>query len=84
MDAMQRARPASSAPGSGAGRAGAEALRVERAALSRSAPPDYSLWSLEELRAFAIRMQLPGAASKSRQELLEIFMPRPPRSSSAA
>lgn len=48
------------------------------------AAPDYSLWSLEELRAFAVQMQLPGAAGKSRRELLEIFVPSPPRSSSAA
>lgn len=36
-------------------------------------PPDYTVWSVEELRAFAAQLQLPDAARKSRRELLGIF-----------
>lgn len=35
--------------------------------------PDYSRWSIEELRAFATQLQLPKAATMSRSELLDVF-----------
>ena len=40
---------------------------------SHSPRIDYSRWSVEELRAFALQMQLPDAATRTRRELLEIF-----------
>jgi hypothetical protein len=35
--------------------------------------PDFHRWSVEELRALAFQLQIPGARSKSRQELIEFF-----------
>jgi hypothetical protein len=35
--------------------------------------PDYTRWSVEELRAFARQLQLPDAMRKNRGELIEIF-----------
>jgi hypothetical protein len=35
--------------------------------------PDYRTWSVEELRALAHQLQLPGAAAKTRSELLRLF-----------
>lgn len=35
--------------------------------------PDFSTWSVEELRAFAAQMRLPDAMNKTRRELLTIF-----------
>ncbi len=35
--------------------------------------PDYRSWSIEELRALAHQLQLPGAAGKTRSELLRLF-----------
>jgi hypothetical protein len=37
------------------------------------ARPDFRRWSVEELRVLACQLQVPGAAIKSRQELLEFF-----------
>lgn len=34
---------------------------------------DLHQWSVEELRALACQLQLPGAAMKSRRELLQLF-----------
>lgn len=36
-------------------------------------PPDYRTWSVEELRALAHQLQLPGATAKTRSELLQLF-----------
>jgi hypothetical protein len=35
---------------------------------------DYGRWTVEELRAFAAQLQLPNANTKSRSELLELFV----------
>ena len=37
------------------------------------ARPDYRSWSVEELRALARQLQVPGAAGKSRMDLLRLF-----------
>jgi hypothetical protein len=34
---------------------------------------DFRHWSVEELRALACQLQIPGASSKNRQELIEFF-----------
>jgi hypothetical protein len=51
------------------------ALAASAASAPRPArePPDYRSWSVEELRALACQLQLPGAAAKSRSELLRLF-----------
>lgn len=41
--------------------------------LDRSAPTDYSQWSIEELWALATQLRVAGARSKSRRELVELF-----------
>lgn len=35
--------------------------------------PDYERWSIEELRAFARQLQVPGSMYKNRGELIEIL-----------
>jgi hypothetical protein len=35
---------------------------------------DYSTWSFEELREFAVQLRLSGAECKSRRELLDFFV----------
>lgn len=59
--------PSPSAHGTDSGRHG------PLAAAPRPPRIDYSRWSVEELRAFALQMQLPDAATRTRRELLEIF-----------
>lgn len=40
---------------------------------ARSAPTDYSQWSIEELWQFASQLRVAGARSKSRRELIDFF-----------
>lgn len=48
--------------------------RPAAANASRSSrPAGYGAWTIEELRALARQLQLPGADAKTRRELLEIF-----------
>lgn len=58
----------------------AHAVRASRcgplavtASTGRRRSPDYRTWSVEELRALARQLQLPGAGDKSRSELLRLF-----------
>jgi hypothetical protein len=36
-------------------------------------PPDYSRWTIEELRQFALQLRVRDARKKNRRELLELF-----------
>jgi hypothetical protein len=38
-----------------------------------SARPDYSRWTYEELRRFAVQLRVRDASIKSRRELVELF-----------
>lgn len=38
-------------------------------------PTRYASWSVEELRALAVQLQLPDAAAKTRRELLDLLGP---------
>ena len=49
------------------------ALAFRRPQVRRPQAVDYSQWSVEELRELAMQLRLPGAASKNRRELIEIF-----------
>lgn len=37
------------------------------------AQPDYTRWSIEELRALAVQLQVPNAREKTRRELLGLL-----------
>jgi len=39
----------------------------------RGPPPDYSRWTIEELRQFALQLRVRDARTKNRRELLELF-----------
>jgi hypothetical protein len=39
----------------------------------RGPPPDYSRWTIEELRQFAFQLRVRDARKKNRRELLELF-----------
>lgn len=36
-------------------------------------PPDYTLWTIEELWALAAQLRISGARAKTRRELVELF-----------
>jgi hypothetical protein len=36
-------------------------------------PPDYSRWTIEELRQFATQLRVRDARTKNRRELVELF-----------
>lgn len=36
-------------------------------------PPDYSRWTIEELRQFALQLRVRDARTKNRRELVELF-----------
>jgi hypothetical protein len=36
-------------------------------------PPDYSRWTVEELRQFAVQLRVRDARKKNRRELVELF-----------
>jgi hypothetical protein len=36
-------------------------------------PPDYSRWTIEELRQFALQLRVRDASRKNRRELVELF-----------
>jgi hypothetical protein len=36
-------------------------------------PPDYTLWTIEELWALAAQLRIAGARAKTRRELVELF-----------
>ena len=38
-----------------------------------AARPDYSRWTYEELRRFALQLRVRDAGAKSRRELVELF-----------
>ena len=44
-----------------------------RTAIRGRPQPDYADWSIEELRAFAVQLQLTDAGHKTRQELLRLL-----------
>jgi hypothetical protein len=44
-----------------------------------SAPTDYSQWSIEELWQFASQLRVAGARTKSRRELIDLFVPPSPK-----
>ena len=44
-----------------------------RTAIRGRPQPDYAGWSIEELRAFAVQLQLPGAGHQTRRELLRLL-----------
>jgi hypothetical protein len=49
--------------------------KVSFTAVSPNSPrrPDYSRWTVEELRRFAHQLRVRGADTKSRRELVELF-----------
>jgi hypothetical protein len=49
-----------------------EKITVGRTALS-GGRPDYSRWTYEELRRFAVQLRVRDAGVKSRRELVELF-----------
>ncbi|HZF31637.1 MAG TPA: hypothetical protein VE907_21145 [Gammaproteobacteria bacterium] len=44
-----------------------------RAATLLPRRPDYSRWTYEELRQFALQLRVQDARAKSRRELMELF-----------
>ena len=49
---------------------------MEKMSVSRTAAaarPDYSRWTYEELRQFALQLRVRDARVKSRRELVELF-----------
>ena len=50
-----------------------EKITVPARALGSTGRPDYSRWTYEELRRFALQLRVPDAGVKSRRELVELF-----------
>lgn len=46
---------------------------VERMSGGLRPPPDYSRWTIEELRQFALQLRVRDARTKNRRELVELF-----------
>lgn len=42
-------------------------------------PPDYTLWTIEELWALAAQLRISGARLKTRRELVELFAASGPK-----
>jgi hypothetical protein len=50
-----------------------EKMSVPRGPLGPIPRPDYSRWTYEELRQFALQLRVRDARAKSRRELVELF-----------
>ncbi|HEX5049223.1 MAG TPA: hypothetical protein VFX89_19080 [Gammaproteobacteria bacterium] len=50
-----------------------EKMSVQRAAAAPTPRTDYSRWTYEELRQFALQLRVRDAGAKSRRELVELF-----------
>jgi hypothetical protein len=54
-------------------------IYYEPASPARSARADYAQWSIEELWQLASQLRVAGARTKSRRELLELFVVPAPK-----
>jgi hypothetical protein len=50
-----------------------EKMTMPRQAMGPMPRPDYSRWTYEELRQFAVQLRVRDASAKSRRELMELF-----------
>jgi hypothetical protein len=50
-----------------------EKMIVDAAYSSKPHRPDYSVWTVEELRRLAQQLRVRDASTKSRRELVELF-----------
>jgi len=50
-----------------------EKMSLQRRAGGSMPRPDYSRWTYEELRQFALQLRVRDAGAKSRRELMELF-----------
>lgn len=50
-----------------------EKMSVQRGSAAPTPRTDYSRWSYEELRRFALQLRVRDAGAKSRRELVELF-----------
>jgi len=50
-----------------------EKMSVSRQSAGSMPRPDYSRWTYEELRQFALQLHVRDARAKSRRELVELF-----------
>ena len=50
-----------------------EKMIMPRQAVGPMPRPDYSRWTYEELRQFALQLRVRDARAKSRSELVELF-----------
>jgi hypothetical protein len=48
-------------------------INVESMIRGLRPPPDYSRWTIEELRQFALQLRVRDARTKNRRELVELF-----------
>jgi hypothetical protein len=56
-----------------------EKMSVDTVYSSKRHRPDYSVWTVEELRRFAQQLRVRDASTKSRRELVELFDVTVPR-----